>query len=315
MTSEFGDLIRLMREKGTYAIPSLIFEYKLIHDHREEFEREYRALLEKPELRYLPVEDYLPMSMSYSEAGLTRAGGTLFGALDRTSEQYRRYRESYANLQHFLRAFVTAGGKVLAGTDAPNLLPPGITLHQELQLLTDAGLTPMEVVMSATRWPAEFMRQSADLGTLEPGKLADLVILRGDPLANIANTRTIDAVMLNGRILDTTYHAHFQNPIPRPISYETQTNQPPVVVAVAPRGAMEGDGDVELTVLGREFTRQSIVFFDGERVPTTFSEETRLTAIVPARLLQRAGTVDVTAWNPRPEGGTSNAVRFVIAFK
>ena len=96
-----------------------------------------------------------------------------------------------------------AGVPLLAGTDvAVPYVFPGFSLHEELQLLVEAGLTPLAAFRAATINPVRFLGREADLGTIEPGKLADLVLLEANPLADIANTKTIDAVMINGRLFD-----------------------------------------------------------------------------------------------------------------
>lgn len=97
-----------------------------------------------------------------------------------------------------------AGVKMMVGTDlgAP-LCYPGFGLHDELELMvSDIGLTPAEALQSATRLPAEFMGLGASLGTIEKGKLADLVLLDANPLVDIKNTSKITAVIIGGRILD-----------------------------------------------------------------------------------------------------------------
>ncbi len=97
-----------------------------------------------------------------------------------------------------------AGVKLLAGTDTPNpWVFPGTSLHEELALLVKAGLTPAESLRTATLRPAEFLGLSNRLGTVSDGKLADLVLLSADPLADITNTRRIEAVMVDGRLYDT----------------------------------------------------------------------------------------------------------------
>ncbi|MGA2135681.1 MAG: amidohydrolase family protein [Bryobacteraceae bacterium] len=93
------------------------------------------------------------------------------------------------------------GVPMLAGTDALN--PhcfPGFSIHDELALLVDAGLPPLAALQAATRNAAQFMGQLDRRGTIEPGKIADLVLLDKDPLADIHNTRTIQAVVLNGKL-------------------------------------------------------------------------------------------------------------------
>lgn len=94
------------------------------------------------------------------------------------------------------------GVPLLAGTDAPYVnCVPGFSLHEELRLLADAGLSPLQALQTATINPARFMERTADLGTVEAGKYADLVLLAADPLLNIANTKKITAVVHNGQLL------------------------------------------------------------------------------------------------------------------
>ncbi len=94
-----------------------------------------------------------------------------------------------------------AGVPLLAGTDAMNpQCFPGFGLHDELALLVDAGLSPLAALQAATRNAADFMGQSDRRGTIEVGKIADLVLLDKNPLADIHNTRSIQAVVLGGKL-------------------------------------------------------------------------------------------------------------------
>jgi cytosine/adenosine deaminase-related metal-dependent hydrolase len=105
-----------------------------------------------------------------------------------------------------------AGVKLLAGTDTPQpFVYPGFSLHEELELLVRAGLTPMEAIRSATYNPAEFLGALDSLGTVDKGKVADLVLLDADPLADIRNTRRISLVIANGRVYDRTALAAILN--------------------------------------------------------------------------------------------------------
>ena len=101
----------------------------------------------------------------------------------------------------FLRIFHAKGGRIAAGTDAANqMLIPGFALHRELELLVQAGLTPAEAISAASRNGALLLRVDS-LGLVTPGKVADLVILERDPLADIRNTLAIERVMSRGRML------------------------------------------------------------------------------------------------------------------
>ncbi|MEE8247680.1 MAG: amidohydrolase family protein [Alphaproteobacteria bacterium] len=95
------------------------------------------------------------------------------------------------------------GITVAAGSDAGNIgTLHGPALHRELELMVAAGLTPAAVLVAATRGGARVMGRDGDHGTLAPGKLADMVILDADPLADIRNTRRIHLVVKGGRVLD-----------------------------------------------------------------------------------------------------------------
>jgi imidazolonepropionase-like amidohydrolase len=96
-----------------------------------------------------------------------------------------------------------AGVPFMAGTDtaAGVHVFPGFSLHDELGLFVKAGMTPLEALQTATWNPAKFMDALSDMGTVEKGKWADLILLDANPLDDISNTRKIRAVVLAGRYL------------------------------------------------------------------------------------------------------------------
>jgi Tol biopolymer transport system component/imidazolonepropionase-like amidohydrolase len=96
---------------------------------------------------------------------------------------------------------VKGGGRVTAGTDAP-INPYGLSLLMELENYASGGLTPVEVLRTATTVSAEAMGAGADLGSIEPGKLADLVVVDGNPLANIKDLRRVKRVMKDGTVFE-----------------------------------------------------------------------------------------------------------------
>lgn len=94
-----------------------------------------------------------------------------------------------------------AGVRLLAGSDSlDRYVFVGTSLHEELKMLVEAGLTPLEALQAATRNPAEFLGRGNE-GVIRAGNAADLVLLDADPLENIANTRKISGVVLAGRYL------------------------------------------------------------------------------------------------------------------
>lgn len=97
-----------------------------------------------------------------------------------------------------------AGVPLMAGTDlVVPFIFPGSSVHDELELFVRAGLTPMEALQTATQNPARYLGLQDVLGTIETGKIADLVFLSADPLEDIRNTKEVWAVVLNGELLDT----------------------------------------------------------------------------------------------------------------
>ena len=93
--------------------------------------------------------------------------------------------------------------QILSGTDIPNLgLVPGKSLHCELELLVEAGISPLDVIKISTRNGADVIGILNKVGTIEPGKEADLIILTANPVTNISNTKKIEAVINDGKFVD-----------------------------------------------------------------------------------------------------------------
>jgi len=113
-------------------------------------------------------------------------------------------REYFARNLQMVGAQHRAGVPFLAGTDAaPGVyIVPGFSLHDELANFVEAGFSPMESLQTATSNPAKFLGTESRTGSIESGKIADLVLLRANPLDDIRNTQQIDAVIANGRLFD-----------------------------------------------------------------------------------------------------------------
>src|SRR5262249_28660096 len=105
-----------------------------------------------------------------------------------------------------VRKLHTAKVPFLAGTDTPAGVDvlPGISLHLELQRFVAAGFTPLEALQTATLNPAIYYDRLNDFGSVQPGRIADLVLLKANPLADITNTRTIAGVVADGRYLSAS---------------------------------------------------------------------------------------------------------------
>ncbi|WP_343730564.1 amidohydrolase family protein [Duganella sp.] len=111
--------------------------------------------------------------------------------------QLKRYEKSYAKMVQFVGIMYKAGVPIVAGTDDI----PGFTLHSELALLVKAGLTPAQALQVATRNGARYTRTTNDRGSITPGKLADIVLVDGDPTQNIEDVRKVSAVITRGFLI------------------------------------------------------------------------------------------------------------------
>jgi imidazolonepropionase-like amidohydrolase len=110
----------------------------------------------------------------------------------------------FAKRLEFVEMCYKAGVRLVAGTDGPSLGPmlPGFGLHSEIELFVKAGIPPIDALRAATITAAEALHAQKDLGTIEPGKFADMVIVDADPLGNISNTRRIFRIVKGGEIYD-----------------------------------------------------------------------------------------------------------------
>ncbi len=301
----------LVREEVSIEFEQVNTAGRWVPTYRQTWTAEDRKYLEDPNLGYISSDHW--DRIFYYEP------------YDQLTDQQRELvRQGYENRKNFIRQFVQAGGTVLAGCDTASFIIPGLCLHRELELLVEAGMTPMQAIQSATKNNFEFL-QEPDLGTLEPGKLADLFIVREDPLADIRNTRTIDTVIKNGQVLDTSYHADFVNPLPRDFAVGGFINPTPHLRVIYPMSSNRLNRDLQLVIEGTNLVDESVVEFDGvELKPTpvvsTMLRETlfnpvysQLEVTVPGRLLNRMGSYRVVVKNPKPQGGVSNALTFFVA--
>lgn len=121
---------------------------------------------------------------------------------DKTAGDWALSKKVFSKDLEVVGAMKRAGVEILAGTDTLNpYCLPGFSLHDELSLLVQAGMTPMGALQAATLNPARFLGREKDLGTVAPGKIADLVLLDANPLDDISNTRRISAVVFGGQFV------------------------------------------------------------------------------------------------------------------
>jgi len=177
-----SEVLAALAENETWQIPTIAL---VASGENRHFERDtWRA-----HFRYLPE----PVRSDWRES-----------AEERAEEAASESGIIFANWAYdMIGRLKRAGVDIMAGTDTPiGLLTPGYSLHEELRLLVQSGLTPLEAIEAATLRPAQYFGLENELGTVSEGKKADLVLLDANPLQDIANTGSIRAVMKNGHLFD-----------------------------------------------------------------------------------------------------------------
>jgi hypothetical protein len=176
------ELFATFQKNDTWHCPTLALRKTSIYSTDSLLVKDFR-------LQYMPVKERERWKNLFRQ----RAASP-----DVLAQRIKRFEKS----KEVVREMHRAGVNILAGTDISNpYLFPGFSLHEELQVLVEAGLSPFEALQAATSKPAEFLHLARDFGTVEKGKMADLVLLDANPLQDIGNTKRIAAVIVNGKFL------------------------------------------------------------------------------------------------------------------
>jgi imidazolonepropionase-like amidohydrolase len=181
-SSTLADLRRLFGGRVRWITPT-VASLRALSGSRS---REYDEMLRRPEVAYM-------------DSGSIAWWRSLHREGDRPADASPFYQFQIA----VLKELKTLGNRFLLGTDTPNpLMVPGFSVHDELQaLVRDAGFTPYEALLTATRNVGEFLSDST-IGVVRPGAVADLLLVEGDPLTDLATLRQPSGVMVRGRWLD-----------------------------------------------------------------------------------------------------------------
>jgi hypothetical protein len=183
---KLAELAALYAKNGTWQVPTLVSTNVVAHARDASFAKD-------PRLAYVPSaerESWSPENNMFVK----------FSPPEYWVQRNAEVQKKLAVAGELHRA----GVPFLAGTDSGGVpyTYPGFSLHDELAFLVQAGFTPMEALQTATLNPARFLGLSDQLGTIAPGKQADLVLLQANPLDDIHNTQKIRAVVVRGRYLD-----------------------------------------------------------------------------------------------------------------
>jgi imidazolonepropionase-like amidohydrolase len=176
-------LIAAMKRKGAWQIPTLAREMSIF------------AIADAPSWLQDPF-----FSRSVDPTVVATLKSADYRQRIRSDPDFAKYPAFLKTAQTNLKRLADAGVKIGFGTDTgPPARFPGFFEHMEMQLMVESGLPAARVIQAATRDSAEFLGVSKDLGTLESGKWADLIVLAKDPLADIQNTRSLETVMIAGK--------------------------------------------------------------------------------------------------------------------
>jgi hypothetical protein len=289
----FDQMITHLVKNHTFLNPTLDFEWGGIIDRSPQFEAEDEKLLSNSALQYVPYDERLEFLDQYH------------WAQNRTPKERAEFLKGYGNVQEFLRKFVAAGGKLYSGTDSASANVPGLAIHHEMQLYVDAGIPPMQALQSSTLWPAQMARLDKRLGSVEPGKFGDLVVLSADPFKDIRNTELVEQVIKGGVVQDISYHPDYDVPFH---TYGTVTKHlyslPPVVSDLSPGVVVEGT-DTWVKVTGQNFSPNSVVLFNGVTVETKWVSDSEMLARLTPQRTASPGNYLVQVSTPKPGGGIS----------
>ena len=256
----------------------------------------------------------------------------------RDEDLRQRKMDGFKTALRFHKMFVDAGGHLVPGANTNPSRIPGENLHHEIAVFVEAGVTPMQIIQGATRWSAEMLLLGDEIGTVEAGKLADIIVVAEDPLSDIVNLRTIETVIMNGQVVEPGYDVSYHDPFRRdsemnppvealqwvaafrdvtvnqrgfrysgrppggpgtPLPNPVEAPQP-AIETITPVMVTQGDPTTTVTLTGFNFVRKSRIYFNGRPVPYRAASPTQLEVTIDSSLLHQAGWADIVVVNPEP---------------
>ena len=296
-TESFDKMIEVMVENGVSWSPTIATWFRPLSPSAARFKKRELDILDNPQARYLPA---VLRAITLGPYGKYKKW---------PADKLDRVRKGYEKIEEFMRRFVKAGGVVRAGSD-PNHGMLALDIHEEMKMFVEAGLTPMQALQAGTINVAKTFWKDRDFGTVEPGKVADIVIVEGDPLKDIWATQNVETVLMAGKETDIRFHADYKNPIPSPEPWRNIPRQ----IEVTPRSLPQGS-KATLTVkatAGRVAPWHKVAL-DGKELETRFINSSELQAALPS--IKKAGTYALTVVSPRESGGRSTPAHLLVTFK
>jgi hypothetical protein len=227
-----------------------------------------------------------------------------------TPAQRDQAKIGYDKANEFIRRFVQAGGTLKEGSDPPRGMA-ALLMHQALAMDVEAGVPPMTAIQAATLNVARTFKKDKDYGSVEPGKVADLSIVEGDPLQDIWMTQNVKMVVMDGRVIDIAF-SKYKNPIASFYSYQSL----PLDFEISPLFLIEGSGPTTLKVRGQggmwPFHR---VMLNNQPLPTSFVSKDELQAIISPEAIAKAGTYIATLKCEGEQLPESHRAHLVVGFK
>jgi hypothetical protein len=294
----FDRLVDIMVTNGVTWTPTIATWLRPLSPSAKQFMARERSILEDPGAKYLPA-----VVRAYS-----------FGQYEKFKhwpvDKLSRVKQGYEKIEDFIRRFVKAGGLIRAGSDPSNGMP-AMGVHQELKMFVDAGLSPEQALSTATINVAKTYFKEKDVGSIAAGKLADMIIVDGNPLKDIWTTQNVKAVFLGGKPVDTSFHASYKNPIPSPDPWKFVPRE----IEVVPSSISQGTKNARIRVSAQRLQPYHRVVLNGTEVETRFVSKTELEAKIPAKMIREVGVYDVAVVSPGEFNARSGSAHLIVTYR